>query len=432
MKPIQEVFAVAGSPILHSKSPDMFNAVFERYLLEANYIRIAASSAKETVDIQKSLDVKGMNVTSPFKEKIIPLLDKIDETAEKIGAVNCVVEEGGALRGFNTDWIGVIKSLKDLKVKLRGSMALVIGAGGAGKAALFGLLNVGARVTLINRTNEKSKEAVEKIGGKVELWENLDKIIGKYGIIVSTIPKFDLSKRNFKNGAVYLDANYRSFHKVKSGVKIVKGEEWLINQAAPAYKEFLGTEADEKIMRYALNKREPKRKENLFLIGFIGSGKTSIGKLFAKTKGTKYFDLDEIIEENENDSIPNIFKKNGENYFRRIEKETLYSIKDSKGAVISCGGGIVTDRDNREIIKRNGIGAWLYSPVEVCLERLKGANRPPLTNPFADVSKAEKKAKILFVTRTPYYCETSDFLVSSNKSPENVVEKIYEEISKAF
>ncbi|MBK8809095.1 MAG: hypothetical protein IPO21_21710 [Bacteroidales bacterium] len=156
-----KLFAVTGNPILHSKSPCMFNNAFESMNLEARYIRIAADSATEAIYLFNKTELSGMNVTAPFKEDIMPFLDIIDDDAQKIGSVNTVVKKDGKLIGYNTDHYGVANSIIEADISLKDINAVVIGAGGAGKAAAFGLVKNGAKVTIVNRTLAKAKAAAQ-------------------------------------------------------------------------------------------------------------------------------------------------------------------------------------------------------------------------------------------------------------------------------
>ena len=117
------IFGVAGNPVLHSKSPVMFNAAFESIGIDGVYTRIAASDPREVVECAKEMNIAGLNVTSPFKEGIMPFLDDVDDAAKRIGAVNTVVAKRGILKGYNTDPAGVVKALTAADVKLSGFRA---------------------------------------------------------------------------------------------------------------------------------------------------------------------------------------------------------------------------------------------------------------------------------------------------------------------
>ena len=159
-----KIFAVTGNPILHSRSPEIFRAAFEALGLDNYYyLRFASSRAEEIVQAMREATVSGFNVTSPFKEKVIPLLDDLDDGARKIGAVNLIVNEGGRLKGFNTDVMGVEQAFLENGVTLAGKKAVVLGAGGAAKAAVAALTEAGTDVVIINRTFKKAEFLAETI-----------------------------------------------------------------------------------------------------------------------------------------------------------------------------------------------------------------------------------------------------------------------------
>ena len=157
-------FAVAGRPVLHSQSPQIFRSYFEDFGLSCHYARLAADSAREAVDLFQDIGLNGLNVTSPFKKDILPLLDRLDPTAERIGAVNVIIREGDSLKGYNTDHLGVSGALDGRGLAVQGKKCLVIGAGGAGCAAAYALLKKGGEVTLLNRDIEKAAEAAVHLG----------------------------------------------------------------------------------------------------------------------------------------------------------------------------------------------------------------------------------------------------------------------------
>ncbi len=130
--------------------------------------------------------------------------------------------------------------------------------------------------------------------------------------------------------------------------------------------------------------------------------------------------------------IREIFKVKGELYFRKLETDILQSLKNDKMNVISTGGGMILDEDNREVLKEISNVFWLFAPVDVCFNRLKDVLRPPLTNPFENIENAEERAEILFSFRIPYYCEIAEALIYNNNSIEKAVGKIYDEVRTKF
>lgn len=157
-----QVFGIFGHPVEHSLSPIMQNAAFQALGMNAVYVPfpVAPEKLADAVDGVRALGIRGVNVTIPHKEKIIEFLDELDRKARMIGAVNTVVNKDGYLIGYNTDETGLIKSLaRDLDFCPKGRRILMLGAGGAGRAALVALAEMGARwIGIVNRTREKAED----------------------------------------------------------------------------------------------------------------------------------------------------------------------------------------------------------------------------------------------------------------------------------
>jgi shikimate dehydrogenase len=181
--PLTRLVGVAGYPCAHSKGPRLFNALFAAYGLDYHYTWFEDPELDEILSIARHLDVKGLSVTIPFKQEIIPLIDEVDEhAAQQIGAVNTVVFACGTARGYNTDWIGVRKPLVDLK----GSKAVLLGAGGAAAGAAFALTDLEMDLTILNRTPAKAKVLAERFGCK---WGGLsDFDAGRPDVVVNSTP----------------------------------------------------------------------------------------------------------------------------------------------------------------------------------------------------------------------------------------------------
>jgi len=146
---------------------------------------------------------------------------------------------------------------------------------------------------------------------------------------------------------------------------------------------------------------------NIFLVGPMGSGKSSLGKKLAKSLDKKFIDTDKEIEKKENKTINEIFEINGEKYFREKEKEFLKSIPNSLNMVIATGGGIVTDQENREKLKENRV-IFLNASVERQSKRTSRSDKRPL---LKNVDRL-KKLRELYDQRLEFYKEVSNFLSS--------------------
>jgi len=159
---------------------------------------------------------------------------------------------------------------------------------------------------------------------------------------------------------------------------------------------------------------------NIYLVGFMGTGKTSVGKELAKKKKWQFMDLDELIELRERRSISDIFAKEGEPYFRRIEKKILKEVSAENKFVVACGGGIVLDKGNIKIMKETGIIICLTATPEVILNRTSGCTHRPLLN----VAGPKNQIRLLLKLRSPYYGQADLSIDTSKLSLKEVAAKI--------
>jgi shikimate kinase len=167
-----------------------------------------------------------------------------------------------------------------------------------------------------------------------------------------------------------------------------------------------------------------KISKNIFLIGFMGAGKTSVGRVLAKKMGLDFIDLDEVIKKELGMAIPEIFSRFGEDFFRDEESKVLRSVSQRKGQVIATGGGVVLREGNWEIMKNDGITIYLKASTGVLWSRVRSNTSRPLLqveNPF-------ERLQELFSKRVSLY-ERADLMVNTeNLSPADVAEKIIREL----
>lgn len=243
------LYAVFGQPVLHSKSPQMFCPLLDA---SDHYIRVRPASAEDLIHIVQDLNIKGASVTAPFKEGILHFVDHVSEEASSIGAVNCIRNQGGKTFGHNTDHEGVTRALEEAGVQLQGANILVLGAGGAAKAAVFGLTRAQANVFISNRTYEKAKALTEKYGATLVPWERTAKTPWFDAVVSTLLPEAIPPFAGYMAYGCLLDAVYKpslmSEHTRSCGIKIIPGERWLIWQGIAAARF------------YIINKKKNKEK----------------------------------------------------------------------------------------------------------------------------------------------------------------------------
>ena len=162
-----KVYGVVGNPVRHSLSPAMLNAAFRRETVNAVYLALQTTGLDDLVKLVQEIPLQGLSVTMPFKQAIMPLLEKTDPLSAKIGACNTVLRaQDGKLYGFNTDVAGITGPLEK-RMALKGAKVLVLGAGGSARAAVFGLKDKGADVYILNRNPEAAQKLAKQAGAKV-------------------------------------------------------------------------------------------------------------------------------------------------------------------------------------------------------------------------------------------------------------------------
>lgn len=152
----------------------------------------------------------------------------------------------------------------------------------------------------------------------------------------------------------------------------------------------------------------------------MGTGKSSVGRLLAKERSWNFVDLDELIELKEQRRIVDIFAKDGEAYFRKIEKNILKQVSAQKKFVVACGGGVVLDKGNVRLMKKTGTMICLSATPREILRRVSSNNGRPLLN----VDKPQKRIELLLKMRAPYYMQADEVIDTSLLSVKQVVKKI--------
>jgi len=162
----------------------------------------------------------------------------------------------------------------------------------------------------------------------------------------------------------------------------------------------------------------------IYLIGFMGAGKSTVGRGLAKRLGWKFIDLDEEIERREQRSIADIFREHGEPYFRTIEQRCLKDVSSARKAVIALGGGTFINQENRVIAENSGLTVWLKVSFAKLVHRVKiDGTRPKLTD--------WKEAERLYQTREPFYAMAKVHVATDDGTPEATVEEIIEVVRRS-
>ena len=363
---------------------------------------------------------RGINVTIPYKQAVIPFLDEIDETARAIGAVNTVVNRDGKLYGYNTDLYGLTRLIRRIGLDLSGKKVLVLGTGGTSRTASYAAEKLGARVVYrVSRTSREGSLSYEEV-----LQDHTDA-----EIILNTTPcgmfpkpaEQPLSLEPFARlegvaDAIYNPLRSRLVLDARSrGIPAEGGLYMLVAQAVRASELFLDTSYPEDLTDRIYN-AILRRKENLVLIGMPGSGKSAVGKILTETTGKPLADTDLLIVEKAGKPISEIFREDGEPAFRDLESEIIRELSLQGGQVISTGGGAVLRPENVTLLRQNGRLFWLDRDPDSLI--------PTDDRPLADTSE---KMKRLYQEREPVYRASADVIIPIFGTPENTAALILQQ-----
>lgn len=404
-------YGLIGEKLGHS-----FSKIIHEQLADYTYDLIPLTREElDTFLTEKQFSA--LNVTIPYKETVIPYLDEVDAHAQKIGAVNTIVNRNGKLTGYNTDFYGFRYMLQNNGIAVAGKKALVLGKGGASKAVIAVLEELGAKEIL----TVYYKENPETI-----TYEDCYKNHTDAEIIVNTTPvgmypkaddcPIDLSRFPHLSGVADVVYNPLRTQLIveaeKRGINAAGGLEMLVAQAKYAVEIFLDMKIDD-IRINEINAGLVKERSNLVLIGMSGGGKTVLGKLAAEKLGKTFVDTDEEIVKRIGMPIADFFAKEGEPAFRKIETEVLHDFSSQNNLVISTGGGIVKNPLNVEYLKRNGRIVWLKRDAEL----LQSGNGRPLAPDKAATLK-------LYEERLPLYTAAAEAIAENNGTAEEGLEAI--------
>lgn len=248
------VYGVVGDPIAHSLSPAIMNAAFRRENVNAVYLALHAKTLKDLLACVKEIPIHGISVTMPYKEAILPFLDNTDSHTTKVGACNTVVRaQDGKLYGFNTDTAGIVRPIERRLNTLEGARILVIGAGGAARAAVFGLKERGAEVYILNRTAAHAKKLAHQARARIMKRPDLKKIA--FDVIINATPVGMGNSRETPLQDKEINARYlfdmiydppetRLMKLAKErGAQIIPGIEMFVHQAARQFEIWTGKPA---------------------------------------------------------------------------------------------------------------------------------------------------------------------------------------------
>ncbi|MBR3289736.1 MAG: shikimate dehydrogenase [Clostridia bacterium] len=408
-------YGLIGEKLTHSFSKEIHGrlADYEYELTELPRERLD--------DFMSRRAFRAINVTIPYKEAVIPYLDELSDEARRIGAVNTVVNRGGKLVGYNTDFGGLCGMLRYAGIDLAGKKVLILGSGGTSKTAMAAAQALGCGSAFrASRTGKEGcltyQQATEHADTDVVL--NTTPVgmfphIDESPLDLSAFPALSgVADVIFNPLATQLCLQAR-----ERGIPAANGLYMLVAQAALACEHFIGKNIPPETAE-AVYRKVRKHRQNIVLIGMPGVGKTTVGQVLANSLDRELVDTDALIEARIGMRIADFFAAHDEAAFRDLESEVLRELAPRQGLVIATGGGAVLRPQNCRWLRANGTLYFLDRP----LEQLAATADRPLSRDRAALTQR-------FRERYPIYRACADKHINAAVSAEDAARQIAEDFS---
>ena len=405
--------------IIGEHLPHSFSREIHRQLAGYDY-QLRELRPDQVEDFFRRRDFKAVNVTIPYKQTALPLLDWVDPRAAAIGAVNTVVNRAGRLYGYNTDYDGLKALILRQGFDYAGRRVLILGTGGTSRTAARLAADLGAaEVRRVSR--RPSGGGVIGYEEAARDWADADYLINTTP--VGMFPELDgcpldlapFARLRGVTDVVYNPLRTRLVLEARErGIPACGGLYMLVAQAVAAVERFLDApqppEAGERVFLPLL-----REKENLVLTGMPGSGKSAVGRELARALGRDLLDTDALIRQRTGETPAELIRRRGEAAFREIESRTVAECAGRTGCVIATGGGVILREENMRRLRQNGRIFFRDRPLE---ELVPTADRP-LSSDRAALERRYRE-------RYGRYCATADFIVRNTRTVKAAAEAILE------
>ncbi len=410
-------YGLIGQPLGHSYSPELHNQI-AAYKYELQELKPGELKAF----LQKR-QFRGINVTIPYKQAVIPFLDELSPMAQKIGAVNTIVNRQGKLCGYNTDLAGMAALARRIGLNFRGKKVLILGSGGTSRTA-WALAEAGAARQLF-RVSRTGREGTISYAEARSQHQDTQLILNTTP--AGMAPDWEgqpLELTGFPALEGVLEVIY---HPLRSNLVLAAlqrqlpaegGLYMLVAQAVYASALFLGQKAEESLIEQVYQ-RLLTEKQNLVLIGMPSSGKSTIGQALARRLAKPFVDTDQKLAERTGQSPAACLLEKGEAAFRKLESQVIQEWAAQNGQVIATGGGSILDPANVRRLRQNGRLIFLDRSPE---KLLVTADRP--------LSASRENLLRLYQERFALYQAAADLRIDGNGSREEVLALIEEALAK--
>lgn len=391
-------FALLGERLAHSYSA----LLHQSYGLDYQLHEVPK---EELADFAAHCPYDGYNVTVPYKQAIIPLLDGLDDRARKLGAVNTVKIQDGRRIGYNTDYDGFLGALYYFGVDVRGKNALVLGSGGASAVVQAVLKDLGATVCVVSRKGPVNYQNCD--GYRADILVNATPVGTHPNLDDAPIDLQRLVGLQFVYDLVYNPKCTALVYQARRlGIPAANGLTMLVIQALAARELWLGIPYTQEDMERCLVTVQ-QQTDNIALIGMPSSGKSTIGQRLADRLNRPFVDTDKMIEQKTRQTCEAIICTQGEAAFRAIEEEVVREACCLRGIVLALGGGSILSEASRRRLKQTATVVWLQRD----LVSLQSTGRPTLQ---------AQGAQAMYQARRPLYESTADYVVANDTVEQTV------------
>jgi len=403
-------YGLLGEKLGHSFSPQIHRA------LKGYDYRLLPTPVEEVEPLLARREFKGLNVTIPYKQLVIPLCDEVDPLADRIGAVNTIVNRGGRLMGYNTDIDGLIFMARRAGVDMAGKKVVILGSGGTSRTARAAAGVMGAaEIVVISRGGEDNYDNLSRHADAQVLINTTP--VGMY----PNCGQAPVSLDRFPELTGVLDVVYNPLRTAlimeaqRRGLPCSGGLPMLVAQAKRAAELFTDTTIDDGLAGAVLAELTAQL-ENIVLVGMPGCGKSTVGQVLAQKLGKRFVDIDGEIAAEAMKTIPEIFREEGEDAFRRRESLVTCRVGRETGCVISTGGGVVTRGENYFPLRQNGVIIHLLRDL---------GKLPTDGRPLSQTNAPQE----LWRRRAPLYAAFADLEIDNNGAVEDTVNAIMKEMN---
>lgn len=400
-------FGLLGERLGHSVSPAIHaafgNADYSLYEISPN----------DFSDFLNSPHLRGLNVTIPYKQAVIPYCSQLDQLAAEIGSVNTMVRQAdGTWKGFNTDAYGLRYMMQRAGITFLHENVVILGNGGVSQTVqAIARKDGAASVRVVSRRGELNYTNLEKCADATVLVNATP--VGMYpnaGVSPVSLDNFPQLR-----GVVELIYNPCRTALIQQAIErkipYTQGFQMLVAQAKQAHEFFFNTTLSAETMMQVGGALQ-RDCENIVLIGMPGCGKSLIGKLLGALTNRKTFDTDAEITRRAGKPIPQIFAEDGEDAFRKLEHEVVTELSMQRGIILMTGGGVVTRPENEMPLRSNSRIYMISRDIDL----LSRDGRP--LSQQGDLHEMAAK-------RAPLYEKFKDVTINNNGLPDTAAQAVW-------